>query len=72
MGYHKWTFFVEICRDRSTPEKKKKSKLFELSGMAAAAFAQIMPAIVPLPIGRQPEGAAYEAYHLKHDEDNLA
>lgn len=57
------------CRDRSTPDKKKKGAMFELSGMAAAAFAQLMPALVPLPIGRQPDGAAYEAYHLKHDED---
>ncbi|GMH38929.1 hypothetical protein BSKO_06827 [Bryopsis sp. KO-2023] len=63
--------FKDALRDKaSCAAGKKKGGMFELTGLAAAAFAQFMPALVTLPVRRM-DGAAYEAYHLKHAEEDF-
>lgn len=63
--------FKDALRDRAVCAMGgKKGGMFELTGLAAAAFAQFMPALVTLPVRRM-DGAAYEAYHLKHSEEDF-
>lgn len=58
--------FTNAWRDKNELDSEHSTFLgFELSGFAASAAAQFLPALVTLPVEKI-RGASYEAYHLRH------